>query len=360
MFCFQVLSTVIIDTKYVVTDFFIVLQLAFEEEMVAKTYRKICNERWIHEARIMHKYMDLYLIDLLEDNQIDQVLDYLRYPKILYACVLHRLIALKAPFVEVEWSRFKSQAKDAVKKAALATLNVNSGFAQTFVNKLRNEFSDGVLQSDALSSAFSINCSGEYEECDNEDKKKFQEDCEMELNEAIENVNSLNDPEGFAEELSPKIVEYMKTLNNQIAIPHCEAQCPCCFSLCIEAFNHDTLHRPHDAVHQPGGVVGHICRHTDELAQITCSQGYEADRGFYLHKEDTVAKRFRDFSKVYPEWKDPRIYEESPLREFILATYNNSIAEKYGRKPCSGVPVRYFRVLSTIKEQLKMDIDLID
>jgi hypothetical protein len=293
---------------------------------------------------------------MLEKNQIDQVLDYLRYPKILYASVLHRLIALKAPNVEVEWSRFKSQVKDAVKKAALATLNVNSGLAQTFVNELRDEFSDGVLQSDVLSSAFLIDCSGEYKRCDNEDKKKFQEDCEKELNEAIDNVSSLNDHKGFADQLSPKVVQYMKIVNNQMAIPRCDAQCPCCSSLCIEAFNHDTQHRPHDAVHQPGGVAGQGYYRTDVLVAKTCSQFYEQDGWFYLHKEDTVEKKYRDFSKVFPEWKDPRIYEESPLREYILAKYNNKIAEKYSLKPCPDVPASYFRVLATIKEQLKMDI----
>jgi hypothetical protein len=248
--------------------------------------------------------------------------------------------------------------KDAVKKAALATLDgTNKELAQTFVDKLRDEFSDGLLQSDALSSAFSIDCSGEYEECDNEDKKKFQEDCEKELNEAIENVNSLNDHEGFAEELSPKVVEYMKTLKSNTALPRCDAHCPMCRSLCIEAFDHDTKHRPHDAIHQPGGVAGTSCRGTDNLVHTTCSQSYEADRGFYFDKEDNVAKKYRDFSKVYPEWKDPRINEESPLREYILATYNNKIAEKCGLKPCPDVPQSYFRVLSTIKEQLKMEID---
>jgi hypothetical protein len=300
--------------------------------------------------------MDLYLIDLLEENQIDQVLDYIKDPKHFYACVLRRLISLKVPDVKEEWSRFKSQVKDAVKKAALATLNVDSKFAQTFANQLRDEFSDGLLQSDALSSAFSIDFKGEYEECDNEDEKKFQEDCEYELNEAIDNVSSPNEHEEFAEELSPKVVQHLKTLKSKTALPRCDAHCPMCRSLCIEAFDHDTEHRPHDAIHQPGGVAGTNYRDTDELVHTTCSQSYEADRGFYLNKEDTVAKKYRDFSKVYPEWKDPRINEESPLREYILATYNNKIAEKYGLKPCRNVPASYFRVLSTIKEQLKMDI----
>jgi hypothetical protein len=151
----------------------------------------------------MHKHMDLHLIDLLEEKRIDQVLDYLRDPKRFYTIVLHRLIAVKIPNVEEEWILFKSQLKDAVKKAALATNGVDKGLAQTFANQLRNEFSEGRLQSDILSSAFSIDCTGEYEECDNEEKTKFQEDCEKELDQAIDSVGSLKCHEEFAKELSP-------------------------------------------------------------------------------------------------------------------------------------------------------------
>jgi hypothetical protein len=54
---------------------------------------------------------------------------------------------------------------------------------------------------------------------------------------------------------------------------------------------------------------------------------------------------------------DPRIKEELPLREYILATYNNEIAEKYNLKHSTEIPSSYFsRTLSSVKEQLKREI----
>ncbi|EFX60993.1 hypothetical protein DAPPUDRAFT_340838 [Daphnia pulex] len=50
------------------------------------------------------------------------------------------------------------------------------------------------------------------------------------------------------------------------------------------------------------------------------------------------------------------IREESPLREYIFATYNEEIAKKYEKKPCANVRAKYFRDLSTIREQLKRDM----
>jgi hypothetical protein len=61
-------------------------------------------------------------------------------------------------------------------------------------------------------------------------------------------------------------------------------------------------------------------------------------------------------SRRKPGWKDPRINEELTLREYIFATYNEEIAKKYEKKPCANVPAKYFRDLSTIREQLKRDM----
>jgi hypothetical protein len=302
--------------------------------------------------------MDLHLIDLLEKKKIDQVIEYLKHPQQLYTTVLRQLIAGKIPNVGNEWIQFKNQLKDAVKKAVLATNGVNKGLAQTFVNQLRDEFSEGSLQSDILSSAFSIDYTGEYEKCDDEEKTKFQQDCEKELIQAIDDsVKSLKcHHEEFAKELSPKVVQYMKTLKNQTVLPRCDTHCPCCFSLCIEAINHNTADIPHDSVHQPSGIAGVHGKDNKELRYKTCIQEYEEDNTIFFGKADTVGKKYKDFAKEFPGWKDPKINEESPLREYILATYNEELAAKYGVKPCSDVPASYFRVLSTIKEQLKTQV----
>ncbi len=53
---------------------------------------------------------------------------------------------------------------------------------------------------------------------------------------------------------------------------------------------------------------------------------------------------------------DPKINEELPLREYILATYNEDIARKYNLKPCTDIPSQYAnRNLATIREQLERE-----
>jgi hypothetical protein len=67
-------------------------------------------------------------------------------------------------------------------------------------------------------------------------------------------------------------------------------------SLCFEAANHDTEDRPHDAVHQPGGVAGLSIIHTDEMVHTTCIQSYEEEHSFYLNGDSTVKYPFRDYA----------------------------------------------------------------
>jgi hypothetical protein len=122
----------------------------------------------------------------------------------------------------------------------------------------------------------------------------------------------------------------------------------------MEPANHDTQDRPHDAVHQPGGVTGQSYMHTDELVHRTCHQSYQEDRTFHL---DYTVAYYRDFAKVFPGWKDPRSNEELPLRQYILTTYNKEIAKKYNKKPSTQIPSNYStRTLSSMKEQLKREI----
>ena len=127
-------------------------------------------------------------------------------------------------------------------------------------------------------------------------------------------------------------------------------------SLCIEAANHDTKEKPHEAIHQPDGVSGLSYRVSEKLSSTTCSQSYEKDEGFYLNGDYTVSYKYRDYATVFPGWKDPRMNEELPLREYIMATYNEKIAKKYNKKPADDIPASYSRDLSSIKEQLEREI----
>jgi hypothetical protein len=322
--------------------------------MVQKTFRGIRNERWLYDARFMQKHMDLYLIELLEDQQLDKVLDYIRHPKEFYAVVLHRLIAEKIVNVDDEWQSFINHLRRSIAK--VAAIKVNQGRAQNFVDQLRKEFLEGYLQSETLGSAFLMDYNNEYEDCDREDPKQFHEACLTELMKVLKGEASIQNEKQYAKELSPKVVKYMNTLNDKAALPRCDECCRMCKSPCIEAANHDTKEKPHDAIHQPSGVVGLSYRGSDKLISTTCSQFYEKDHIFYLNGDYTVEYKYRDFATVFPGWKDPRINEELPLREYILATYNKQIAKKYNQKPADDIPASYSPNLSSIKERLKREI----
>ena len=235
-------------------------------------------------------------------------------------------------------------------------MNVEKDRAQTFVDQLRNEFLKGYLQSEHLASAFLIDYSGEYENCDNEGKTEFQEICVSNLIQMLEDQGSPINQQDFAKELSPEVVEFMKSLNDPATLPRCDAICPMCKSLCIETANHDTDLRPHNAIHQPAGIAGVELITTNELFSTTCSQSYELNETFRPPNDDKWYN-YRDFATVFPGWNNPRINEELPLREYILATYNQDIAEMYDLKPCSNIPSKYFRDLVSIKEQLNREIE---
>ena len=330
---------------------------AFEKEMLQATVNRIRNCLWLHDARLMHKHMDLYLCELLEDRKLQKVLEHIRLPKGLYEIVLQQLIAQKVPNVDELWQSYIRDRKRQIEAAALATLDVVNGRAQKFVDVLRDEFlkNDG-LQSECLAKSFLIDCSGEYEDCDNEDnKEEFQDVCVSELFKVLDRQKSPQNQQQFAKQLSPKVIDYMKTLNDSAAMPRCDACCPLCKSLCIEVANHDTTHKPHDAIHQPGGIAGVYYRETGTLVATTCSESFINDEGFYKYRDDPVVHKYRDFSKVYPEWMDPKINEQMQLRQYILAIYNEDIANKYGFKPCTNIPAHFFRDLISIRENLKKD-----
>jgi hypothetical protein len=325
--------------------------------MVKRTLNRIRNERWLQDARFLNKHMDLYLIDLLEKKQISVVLDCIKKPRKYYHTMLYRLVAEKVPNVDEEWINFINRLKQAIQNAALATMNVDKNRAQTFVSELRNEFLKGYLQSEHLASAFLVDYSGEYEDCDSEGKTEFQEICVSNLIQMLKDQVSLNNQQDFAKELGPEVVEYMKSLNDPATVPRCDAMCPMCKSFCIEAANHDPGLRPHNAIHQPKGIAGVYVLPTKELVADTCSQSFACNGTFCKKVTDGTVHKYRDFAKVFPGWNNPRINEELPLREYILATYNRDIARIYNVKPCPDIPARYFRVLTTIKEQLKREIE---
>jgi hypothetical protein len=119
----------------------------------------------------------------------------------------------------------------------------------------------------------------------------------------------------------------------------CLGYCRLCSSLCIEAANHDTSLTPHDAIHQPEGIAGVSNVNDSTLVSKTCSNCHKNNLRFRV-SDISQWHDYSDYAKVFPGWKNPRTNEESPLREYIFATYNEEIAKKYEKKPWANVPAK--------------------
>ena len=177
-----------------------------------------------------------------------------------------------------------------------------------------------------------------------------------ELNSVLNEAKRPND-EAFKIKLGPKVIEHMRAQNDKTAKPRCDASCPRCDSLCFHETNH-TSNVKHDTIHQPGGTGGNYSKKSEELVYKTCSNAAR-DNDKFLHNDKWEC--YKDFSKVFPEWKQPSINgEEWPLREYIMATYNERIADEHGRKPCPDVPDHYKRDLNTIRQNIENEIKSAD
>ena len=186
-----------------------VLMEAFEKEMVQKTSNAIRNERWLHDARFMHKHIDLFLADLLVEEKLESVLRYIQRPHFLYKDVLNRLIAEKVPDVKEEWNNFKINLARLIEKAAQLSVTKNNK-CQMFVDALRNEFlKDKGLQSECLAKAFLIDCSGEYEDCDVDEEQEFENICTRSLLEVLANQKDPKSPRRFPGIPAPHVIDYM-------------------------------------------------------------------------------------------------------------------------------------------------------
>ena len=318
----------------------------------------ITNKRWIYEARFMHKHLDLYLIDLLERDEVGKVLDYIRKPQELYRNVLAKLIAKKVPENVGElWTQFLPHLKTAITTAANVAKQMKRGKAEKFVAQLKTEMlDDHNIRSQWLAEKFSTNIGGEFKDCDDEEDDKFAEACIKELIGALQIQDSPTNQKNFIEVVTEKVTKHLESENNLSTRPRCTVCCRLCKSLCIKPANHDPENDKHDAIHQPGGIAGFHYTKIDTLSETTCNQDFEQDGTFYLDGNYSVPYKFRNFDKVFPGWENPRICQDLPLREYILANYNEVIASKYNLKPCTNIPPKYrSRKLEYIRQELERE-----
>ena len=370
-----------------------VVKKAFVHEMIEKTANGIKNEKWLNDARLMHKFMDLLIANTLmyqqDQDRIQKIIYWIDHPKEFHNRILEELTAdtVATTNINEAWNVFTITLKRVIQKAALATdpsADMNITRAQKFVNQLRIEFSkSGLSSAGEIDSALCIDCSGENDDLSSEEDVTFKEIWSRELIRVMDNQrfpinldldlrikkDEYHQPPPLIEytKFSRKVIEYMKsspfTKFGESSRPRCDSCCPICKALCIEAANHDTRITPHNAIHQPAGIVGVSYRVGSDLPDqipnsliaTTCSQRYALDRSFYPNPDSEESYSFEEFFMVFPGWKNPLINEDVPLRQYIFAQYNDEIAEQYHMEPCVEIPRNYYRDLWAIKKQLEMD-----
>ena len=325
---------------------------AFEDEIIQCTTNRIRSEKWLHSGKFMQNYLDIYLIDLLNEDNVRDALVLIRDPQKLYNKVLQNLIQKKTPDLIEEYNKFVKNLKREIRSAINDSASVNSGRAACLIKKLR-EACCNILQSQSLGKKLMIDCGDEYKNCDNEDADAFYKSCTDALLGVIDAFSPPTQSQIFASSLSSKVVDFMITQNDPAALPRCDAHCPWCNSLCMETANHNTKLKPHDTLHQPDGLGGVHDRKERILLHTACSK-YEENTNMF--KGDKFLGQFKDFETIFPGWMKPKFKESWPLREYIIANYHKDIAKMYGVKPCSGMPTEYNHDLSCIRDHLQRQI----
>ena len=343
-----------------------VISNAFEKEVVRRTAFNIRKKRWLSDARFFNNLIDLYLAELLQQQEnVDKVLTLIQKPQVLYALVMENLIALEISMDMSKniWTAFRTYIQRAIINANQSTIAYTDSeldkvkILEIFFSSLFKELKHGGPENDHLADAFITVCCGESR---NPYSSERQETSKILVTSndfftLLEQRKSPENRKDFLKEISSKVLDYIST-NFSTFPPRCNSYCPICRSLCMEMANHDTEKQPHDTIHQPRGLVG-VHHPTDgELITTTCSE-FKEHEGFFMDRRiDPLHHRhsFKDFSQLYPGWKTPSIGQDLQLRKYILATYNKDIAKKYGVKPCRDIPPNYSWDLYTIQEQLKL------
>ncbi len=324
----------------------------------------IREERWLlGDTTLFHCHIDLYLVDLLEKGKIQQVLTLIQHPQDMYAAVFETLVSPTVLTVGHNvWKAFKNYLIKAIMTAA-KTVKTISNKAQTlndFFDLLRNELLLCGPEDTSLADALVNICFG-----DGSNAQILTEKMENafqalvvgkdEFIELLERRISPEKKEDFSENLSRKVLTYIFQEHSFPTVkPCCNEFCPICKSLCIDVANHNLQERPHDAIHQPRGLVGVHHEKNLDLIATTCSESNE--EGFYLDRRiDPKHHRhlLKDFSNFFICWKTPSLVKDLPLRQFIMANYNEEIAKKYGMEVCKDIPQHYFHDLSDIRKHLE-------
>jgi hypothetical protein len=253
-----------------------------------------------------------------------------------------------APFLLTWWKAFKEKVAAAFKQAAeSAKLNPNP--TKSFVEQLHDYIKIHIsvrlsVQLPTYTESISV--------CNRENVGRFDR--------LWSDVLALNPVplSAIACPLSSEVVafEVLKSLESSPATtensslkPRCCEPCPICKCPCDQAANHETKHR---TCHQPGGLVGLHWIGTDRLVQYSCFESVTRKDRFKLDSMNEY-RSYEEYHLQFQDWEQPVRSLPLKLREYILTTFNEQIAEFYHLKPAIDIPASSYHNLKVLETVLQ-------
>lgn len=329
---------------------------AFRERIGARVVELVKKQTWLYDFRWMQCYVDLYLVQLLDRNEVSRVLELATNPLDLYNEVLGKLLQVIATDLiksGKEWDKFVHILKSFVSNAHDEASSSQKDKARCYLESLRTSLRN-VLKNETLSQRLFI-CSGEeYIALDKDSSEDFELYCKEEVLKCIDESLGPQTADEFVVAVSQTALHTLRQENVSGILWRCQAYCPLCKSMCMKEFGHDPYKVQHDTIHQPAGIAGVRSKDQLSLSSQSCSQ--HAKKSFFLgfFRDDKSNLNLKEWNSMFPMWANPKTGEEWPLREYIFYKYNRELAELYGLKVCKKMPQRYKRDFSAIRHKLTM------
>jgi hypothetical protein len=305
--------------------------------------KRVCDqlqgEAWVTNWRVMKAHLDLYLVNLIEEGNIDELLRCVANGTLHHERVVGIQIqeALNKTLEQNQlWSWFVEEIKRAVELSASAARVQNAPQKSILFHDTLKE----LLCKTSPELAKNISLVDVYSQVEDViDFSAVGQKVGEEINNFQPNLTS------SISELVKKVKSRMIICESESARPRCEHMCPLCTVTCIHSSGHSGKH---DTVHQPKGLAGYHNTDTKSLVPESCTECVALPRDHRFNAPrfgiDSYVP-YKDFEKHFPEWVLPNEFsspEPVKLREYIFAHYQEDLVQKYSEtKICPDIPIEY-------------------
>ncbi len=322
--------------------------------------KRICDqlqgEAWVTNWRVMKAHLDLYLVNLIEEGNIDELLRCVANGTLHHERVVGIQIqeALNKTLEQNQlWSWFVEEIKRAVELSASAA-------------RVQNALQKSILFHDTLKELL---CKTSPELAKNVSLVDVYSQVEDVIDFSAVGQKVGEEINNFQPNLTSSISELVKKVKSRMIIcesesarPRCEHMCPLCTVTCIHSSGHSGKH---DTVHQPKGLAGYVNTGTMSLVPESCTQSVARAKQRFRAPRFGIDSYvpYKDFEKHFPQWVLPNEFssrEPVKLREYIFAHYQEDLVQKYsGAKICPYIPTEYKNHnLNELRHELENNIAL--